>query len=77
MAENNMFFCVPGIPPESPNTGMKQGEREKRKQVFDVACLCLYEKFQVDMVVCLHVVFTRSSLRLKHKRKDERKHKKR
>lgn len=40
MAENNMFFCVPGIPPESPNTGMKQGEGGKRKQVFDVACLC-------------------------------------
>lgn len=37
----------------------------------------LYEKFQVDMVVCLHVISTRSSLRLKRKRKDERKHKKR
>lgn len=81
MAENNMFFCVPGIPPESPNTGMKQGEGEKRKHVFDVACLChimaFTKKFQVDMVACLHVVSTRSSLRLKRKRKDERKHKKR
>lgn len=78
MAESNMFFCVPGIPPESPNTGMKQvwGGASLWCCMF-VPYNVLYEKFQVDMVVCLRVVSIRSSLRLKRKRKDERKHKKR